>query len=104
MPLADLLTVSIATAYLSFVTVNTDGLGGMFAWIRAHDPTTYTDDEGDKHSVTTCIFCLAFWVALSFVLVYSLQHPMNWDAVVINTFAVAGLSLMATAWSGLKHL
>lgn len=94
MTFLSLLSLSAATAYFSYTLVYTDGIGNLFGWLREHDPI----------GVTRCIYCLAIWVALAFVLVYSIQHTMMWDDVILYTAAVAGLALMMIGYSGMKHL
>lgn len=88
MNLFDFIPCILATAYLSFVTVNTDGLFGMFVWLRKHDPV----------KVTHCIYCVAFWIAG--LLVWLAGIPLT----LVNVLAVAGGALMLSSWTGLRHL
>lgn len=91
--MTDLLIAVGATAYLSYVIVNTAGIAGSFAWLRARDPI----------HVTHCIFCISFWLALACLGVLRFGEPfaVRW---LIEAAAVAGVALMATAWTGVKHL
>jgi len=79
---------SLATGYLAHVIVNTDGILNSFTWIRKHD----------RSKVTHCQFCIAFWIAAGCILLAGLPLTL------VNVLAVAGLGLMASSWTGLKHL
>lgn len=86
----DLVIVAAATAYLAFAITTTRGPFRVFARLRAHLPLG---------GLTTCIYCLAPWTAGGLLLLYA--TPAR---VLVEALAVAGLALMAWAWSGAKHV
>lgn len=93
MILPDILIAAAATAYLAYVVTHTDGMFGMFAWARQHDPIR----------VTHCIWCSAFWLALLVLGVLRWGEPFT-AAWLVEAFAAAGLGIMALAYTGAKHL
>lgn len=89
----DFAALSAATCYLSHALANTDGVGGVFVTLR----TVFG-------KAAACQTCNALWIALAFILVYSIEHPLTWGAAILYTFAGAGAGIVIAAYSGLRHM
>lgn len=91
--MTDFLIAAAATAYLSYVIVNTAGIAGVFAWLRARDPI----------HVTHCLWCISFWLALACLCVLRFGEPfaVRW---LVEAAAAAGVAMMGLAYTGAKHL
>lgn len=99
MTVPDFVLCALFTAYFAHVIPHTAGFRGMFIWLRKHDPTAYTDADGTVHKVTECPFCLApYLAAIAYGLLFT---PASF---LVTVFAIAGAALMASAFTGLRHL
>jgi len=78
---------ALAAMYLTYVMVNTDGLLGMFKWLRSID----------RIHVTACAWCLVFWVSAAMFLL--LRTDL---APIVHVLAVAGGAMFAWKYGGLK--
>lgn len=83
MTLIDLLILAAACWYAAYVITSSDGPFAVFKRLRALLPLG---------GLTTCIVCLAFWIAQ--LLAYVSGHTF------IEGLAIAGLCLMLHRYSG----
>lgn len=79
----ELLTYAAASWYVAYAVVNTSGPFKVFEWLRAHL---------SLGGLTTCIICLAVWVALILRLIGA--NPVT------DVLAVAGVALWIHSYSG----
>lgn len=111
-----LIILACATWYLSYSMTNTDGLFGVFAWLRENwphilggrtqtlkssriiDATTIpkkTADEYLKDGLFDCIICTAVWVGI----ILSLLTGGD----ILTGVAAAGLALLAHSFTGWRY-
>lgn len=84
----DLLSLALGAWFLSYCIVKTDGPKAVFVFLRAHDFT----------KLTHCLYCLIFWVALTF---YGLLTTPA--AFVVYVCAAAGGGMLAYRYTGGDH-
>ena len=83
----DLLLISLACWYVSYVIAQLDGPYAAFAWLKA------------RASVFKCIYCLSPWIAAIWFLVYlTPARPL------VYPFALAGAALMLHRYTGGNHI
>ena len=81
------LLMMLAALYVAYVMTATDGLFGMFKWLRRVDPI----------GVTACMWCLVFWVAAV------LFFLMRTDLVpLVHVLAIAGGAMAIAKYVGVK--
>lgn len=89
MSLLDLVLLMLATWYLSYAITKTHGPLGAFNWIRVRAPLG---------GLTTCIVCLAPWLALLFYL------ALVYLPVVVYPFAAGGGAILLHRYTGGDHI
>lgn len=83
MTLSDIALVMLATWYTAYVVAKLDGPFAAFAWLRAHG------------AVFQCIYCLSWWVAIVFALIWlTPARPL------VYPFALAGGALLMHRFTG----
>lgn len=114
MGIVDLLILSAACWYISFVLTSTAGPGGVFLWIRENvwhgrhgaayvitskNPITTLEETRNipapKNGLFDCIICLAFWIAQ--LLAFVTGHTF------IEGLAIAGVTLWLHSYSGWRY-
>lgn len=85
-PLTDLLTLVLATWYLSYALTKTHGAFGMFSFIREHFALG---------GLTSCIICAAFWIGALFFVLW-----LTPARVVVYPFALAGGAVLVGSYTG----
>lgn len=89
MSILDLLTLALATLYLSYALTKTHGPFGVFSAIR---------QRASLGGLTSCIVCAAFWLALAFYALW--LTPLK---PIVEVFAVAGGMVALAQYTGLKQ-
>lgn len=85
----DLLTLALATLYLSYALTKTDGPFHLFATIRQRLPLG---------GLSKCIVCAAPWIAVVF---YGLlSTPLQ---AIVEVFAVAGAAIVLAHYVGMAQ-
>lgn len=113
MSLTDLLTISAATWWVSYVLTSSDGPLDVFkrlrewrsgrwhgrskAYYKLPDTDTQYGAAGykDRIGLLDCIICTSIWIAVVFTLA-----PMGW---VTQAAAVAGVALWVHGFTGWKY-
>lgn len=88
--LLDLIVLAAATWYSAFVISSLDGPFHVFSTVRKQLPLG---------GMTGCRICLAPWCAVVLYVVYLTELRG-----IVLPLAIAGLALMAEAYTGVKHI
>lgn len=98
----DLLTLALATWYLSYAITSTQGPGGVFEWLRENLPhgrrrkllQSTPDGKERYHGVLDCPVCAAVWFAALFIGLRAVGLP-----IIEQVCAVAGAAMILHGWS-----
>lgn len=91
MTLFDFVIIALATLYLAEAITSKSGPFSMFMWVRDHLPLG---------GLTTCVWCLAPWLAGVLVTLYLL---VPYGHYVVMPFALAGGALALRSYTGVQH-
>lgn len=88
MSLLELIIMSCAVWYVSFILTQSDGPLGVFKGVR----------EQPQLAILKCIYCTSFWIAIAFYLM--LYNELE---QVVHIFAICGAAHMLASFTGANY-